>query len=327
RGLPIRLVWFPWLFCRLLREKPQVIISEGLTNIINNIATWLYCKLFSVPLIIWDGGRKKDNPMGRVRKLVEIINRFLLKQAGAVIAYSSVAKDYFLSLGIAEERIFVAQNTVDIEKHLQEARHIESDPSKVSEVKKRLGLSGKRVLLYIGALEKWKKIDELICVFGELKKEIPDISLLIIGDGPEQQSLRSLAKQKEVDDCHFLGKITDGTGPYFALCDICVIPGRGGLAINQAMAYGKFVITGEADGTEKDLIKEGVNGFTIRNQVELKESLIKILSEKYSAIESKEYSDTIIGRFDLDNMAERFSEAIKYSKKKDCCRVLRKGRY
>ncbi len=196
---------------------------------------------------------------------------------------------------------------------MQEARHLESDPSKVNEIRKKLALFEKKVLLYVGTLDKWKKVDELICVFSELKKEIPDISLLIIGDGSERQSLESLAEQKEIDDCHFLGKIVDGIGKYFALCDIFVIPGRGGLAINQAMAFGKFVIVGEADGTEKDLIKPGVNGFFIRDQTPLSDVLRKTLLDKFDPNATAEYSQATIRKFDLKNMVEKFVETIKYT--------------
>ena len=38
------------------------------------------------------------------------------------------------------------------------------------------------------------------------------------------------------------------------MSNIFVLPGTGGLAINEAMAYGLPVICSEADGTEKDLV-------------------------------------------------------------------------
>jgi glycosyltransferase involved in cell wall biosynthesis len=41
---------------------------------------------------------------------------------------------------------------------------------------------------------------------------------------------------------------------------IYVLAGMGGLSINEAMCFGKPVICSVADGTEKRLVKEGMNG-------------------------------------------------------------------
>jgi glycosyltransferase involved in cell wall biosynthesis len=50
------------------------------------------------------------------------------------------------------------------------------------------------------------------------------------------------------------------------MCDVFVLPGLGGLAINDAMMCGKPVICGEADGTEKDLIIDGTTGYLLHSQ-------------------------------------------------------------
>ena len=42
---------------------------------------------------------------------------------------------------------------------------------------------------------------------------------------------------------------------------IYVLAGMGGLSINEAMCYSLPVICSVCDGTEKDLIQDGVNGY------------------------------------------------------------------
>ena len=48
--------------------------------------------------------------------------------------------------------------------------------------------------------------------------------------------------------------------------DIFVLPSRGGLAINHAMASGLPVIVSEGDGTELDLIDHGI-GFYLKMKI------------------------------------------------------------
>ena len=62
----------------------------------------------------------------------------------------------------------------------------------------------------------------------------------------------------------FAGEVIDDVGAYFIMADIFVLPGLGGLAINQAMAYGLPVVCAEGDGTEKDLVVPGVTGLFFR---------------------------------------------------------------
>ncbi|MDO8753850.1 MAG: glycosyltransferase, partial [Anaerolineales bacterium] len=50
--------------------------------------------------------------------------------------------------------------------------------------------------------------------------------------------------------------------PYFEQADLFVLPGTGGLAVQEAMSYGLPVIVAKGDGTQDDLVREG-NGWQI----------------------------------------------------------------
>ena len=59
----------------------------------------------------------------------------------------------------------------------------------------------------------------------------------------------------------FVGhKVGAELGRCFALSDLCVLPGSGGLAVNEAISYGKPVIATLGDGTIRDMVVDGVNG-------------------------------------------------------------------
>ncbi len=50
--------------------------------------------------------------------------------------------------------------------------------------------------------------------------------------------------------------------PYFTEADLFVLPGTGGLAVQEAMSYGLPVIVAKGDGTQDDLVRAG-NGWQI----------------------------------------------------------------
>jgi len=84
----------------------------------------------------------------------------------------------------------------------------------------------------------------------------------IVGDGPERENLVQLAASI-YPEAEFLGAIY---GPeldtLFDAADIFILPGTGGLAIQQAMAHALPIIVAEGDGTQGDLVQPE-NGWCI----------------------------------------------------------------
>jgi glycosyltransferase involved in cell wall biosynthesis len=88
----------------------------------------------------------------------------------------------------------------------------------------------------------------------------------LIGDGPEKANLEALARTLGIANrTVFHGAIYghDAKRDLLARAHIGVIPGRGGLAIQEMMAQGVPVVSGVADGTERDLIRHEQNGYLI----------------------------------------------------------------
>jgi len=86
--------------------------------------------------------------------------------------------------------------------------------------------------------------------------------LMIVGDGPERTALESLAKEI-YPSAEFIGaKHGAELKPYFAQADLFVLPGTGGLAVQEAMSYGLPVIVAKGDGTQDDLVRKK-NGWQI----------------------------------------------------------------
>ena len=75
-----------------------------------------------------------------------------------------------------------------------------------------------------------------------------------------------LARTAFIPQREFTGaKFGAELAPYFTSADLFVLPGTGGLAVQEAMSYGLPVIVARGDGTQDDLVRPG-NGWQIPNE-------------------------------------------------------------
>lgn len=191
--------------------------------------------------------------------------------ADALAVYFEGGIDVYGSYGVPPERVRVVRNSPNTEKLIKAAAvHPRCD-------------TGSR-LIHIGRLIEWKRVDMLIRVVARLRTEgFPEADLVVIGYGPCEQSLRELATELGVADAvHFRGGIyePDDLAKEFASSSIYVMAGMGGLSINEAMCFGVPIVCSRGDGTEKFLVREGLNGMYFKegNESSLFEKLHLLLS-------------------------------------------------
>jgi glycosyltransferase involved in cell wall biosynthesis len=168
-----------------------------------------------------------------------------ISQFEAMIAYSQRGAEEYAALGFPREKIFVAHNSVS------------APPSYISD--RRPQTIDRFTILFVGRLQARKRIDSLVRACAQLESKP---RLVIIGDGPERESLESLAKEI-YPSTEFIGA-QHGVElkPYFTEADLFVLPGTGGLAVQEAMSYGLPVIVAQGDGTQADLVRKE-NGWQI----------------------------------------------------------------
>jgi len=114
-------------------------------------------------------------------------------------------------------------------------------------------------ILFVGRLQARKRVDQLLRACAQMESKP---RLVIIGDGPERSALESIARGI-YPGTEFIGaKHGSELKPYFAEADLFVLPGTGGLAVQEAMSYGLPVIVAQGDGTQDDLVRKE-NGWQI----------------------------------------------------------------
>jgi len=134
-------------------------------------------------------------------------------------------------------------------------------PLSKAQAKAILGVSG-LCLGTIGRLEEQKGQEFLLAALPEIKKHIPALNLLVIGEGRLRSRLEHQARELGISDIvHFLGTRRDLPLLYRAM-DIFVLPSLWEglpLVLLKAMAAGLPVIATRVSGAE-DIIQDGDNG-------------------------------------------------------------------
>lgn len=183
-----------------------------------------------------------------VTDIKERLKGFMTRRADGLITYTERGADYWRRQGFPNDRVFPYFNTIDIEELRRSAAEI-SDAQRV-ELRRKLKLEGKHVLLFSGRLYAEKNVDFLLRSFALLKQSSPDVALLIIGDGEERDRLQQITKSLDLKNVHFLGEIVNPKDAcvYFSLADMMVLPSSIGLAIVHGFAFGLPMVTTSAPG-------------------------------------------------------------------------------
>ena len=299
------IVVFPFLFFSLLRLKPQVIVTGGGQNTINNIQVRLYCWLAGINYIVWDLGKGYQdfgNSLGR-RIYMRYYKR-VLNGAALIYGYNSGSKRYFEGLGVPSEKIVVLNNTADtvlLKKVIERSsKDLPADMATIYD-------PNKKYIIFVGSLLPTKRIEDFKKIMTRLKDEY---TLLIVGGGQEAytQSLKELFKDI---DCLFLGyKKPEELLPYYSISSFCILPGLGGLSINQAMAYGLPVLCTHADGAEEDIVIENETGYIYKDIDDAVQYIHSKIDEDWKRM-GKNAQELMFGDFSIEKECERFVEGIK----------------
>jgi glycosyltransferase involved in cell wall biosynthesis len=242
---PFYLLWQAGLLRWLGARAPDALVVEANPRYLSTPQAVAWMRRRGRPVIGWGlGASPLRGPLAALRRPGRL--RFL-SAFDAWIAYSQRGAEEYAALGLPRERIFVAPNAA--------VGRPESMPARPA------GFAGRPVVLFVGRLQQRKRLDNLLKACASLP-EAQQPRLLVIGDGPARDEFHSLAARL-YPQAEFLGALHGlDLKPAYAQADLFVLPGTGGLAVQQAMAHGLPVVVAEGDGTQDDLVRPG-NGWRV----------------------------------------------------------------
>jgi len=208
-----------------------------------------------------DHGTSRVN--GLRYRLTRRLETHILKQTDAVTTICEGLKQAILSRGIPADKVTVVPNAVDIENFA-----INVSPDR--ELAQALGLENCTVLGFIGSFYAYEGLLILLKTLPLLINDFPKLTVLLVGGGPEDNTLRKLATELGIQDrVVFTGRVAHHqVQRYYSLVDICVYP-RLSIRLTEmvtplkpleAMAQGKLVVASGVGG-HRELIRDGETGF------------------------------------------------------------------
>jgi glycosyltransferase involved in cell wall biosynthesis len=200
------------------------------------------------------------DPLGQRTRFGHLSMNFIFRAVDGAKVSGPDGAAYAARYGLPIERTARVTQTIDTGRF---ARAAEMPAGERAELRQRLGLTG-CAFLCVGRLWSGKGLDYLLEAYRQVAAVTPDVSLLLVGDGPEEAKYRALAA--ELPNVVFTGWIPEaGLPEYFGACDVVVFPTLGdphGLVVEEAMATRKPVISTELAGDIR-LRLEGRGGFVV----------------------------------------------------------------
>ena len=243
------------------RHVLNFVLNKRLIELRNKIKFKIYYR--TIPFIIPDcniplyKSYKGKNIIKKILLKTRILDffvfnyyKFIFNKIDHFLTYIPLGKKIISSYGIKKNKITTVFNSPDT----NELDQIEKEINKK--------ITKKYDLIYVGSLSHWKKVDILIEALALFKKR--KINLLIVGEGITKKTImKNIYSKNLTKKVFFAGSVYKKKKLYKLLkqSKIFVLPGPGGLAINEAMHAGLPIICSEADGTEKVLVKNNYNGF------------------------------------------------------------------
>lgn len=295
---PLLFVWQRGLLDWLDAWQPDVLIADTNPRNVSTNAAIRWMHAHHRPVIGWGLGAPSAHYL-----LAGLFNRSrdrFLRQFDALISYSNTGIAQFAAAGFPPERIFLAPNAVA------------GRPTAPPPLRPAAFNNGQASVLFVGRLQSRKRIDSLLRACAALPTQLQP-RLVIVGDGPARADYQAIARQV-YPAAEFKGDLRGAPlAALFAAADLFVLPGTGGLAVQQAMSYGLPVLVGEGDGTQANLVRP-TNGWQLppNDDAALLAALREALADPARLRRMGQESYRIVAEeVNLEKMVEAFLQVIR----------------
>lgn len=233
-------------------------------------------------------------------KSFEPVVTFSINKSDGVTAVSNSLRDQTYDYFNIKNEIKVIHNFIDFERFSK---------SNKDHFKKAIAPDGERILTHVSNFRKVKRVEDVVQIFKRVTEKIPS-KLLLIGDGPERQSLEELCRELHLcNDIRFLGK-QDAIEELLAVSDLFLMPSASesfGLAALEAMACQVPVISSNAGGLPEVNI-HGETGYLsdVGNVDEMAQFAIQILGNEETLQQFRMNAVAQAKRFDINNILPQY---------------------
>ena len=230
----------PGLFWHLLRFRPDAIVSNEMG--FRSAVALAYARLFHKPIWIWWGGTiHTERDVDLFRRLVRRVFQLV---GDRWITYGQSSTEYLLSLGVKRDRILQSQNSVDENQFRADA-----EPAWM--------IQPRPVVLHVGRLVELKGIRSFLDAAAILQRKGYEFSMLLVGDGPDRQTLEHQAREIGLKNVHFQSaQFQEKMLAVYRSADLAVFPTLQdvwGVVANEAILAGVPMLCSKYAGCAAEL--------------------------------------------------------------------------
>ncbi len=248
-------------------------------------------------------------PFRPTKEAVKEFSAWFCNLTDTVIAPTDKIREELVSYGV-KVPIHVLPTGIDVENFQRplsfSVREVHSIPD------------SHKIVLYAGRIAKEKNVDFLVKAFAKLCTRRKNVTLIMVGNGPEMQEISHMATKFGVADKVILtgyvqrNRLVD----YYRQADVFAfasVTETQGLVVLEALAAGLPVVAVAKEGI-KDVLEENV-GCVLLKEVE-KESFVKALEkvlkdDGYAERLSKQGVEYVEEKWSMKTMAQRLDEIYK----------------
>ena len=293
-------IWQAGAILKTLRGKYDVVVFLGEFRILSSWPAVLLARCMGVRTLFWSHGVYGNESFLKLK-----IRLMFYRLAHGMLLYGNRSRELMQSMGFSQQKLHVVFNSLDYHKQL-EIR--DSDFGSLPSFRRDFFPENgdNPTLVFVGRLTPSKQLGLLLNVVSRFKTSGQPVNLLVVGDGPEKETLAKTAKDMNIEKhvcfygaCHdesTLAKIlTHG--------DLCVSPGNVGLLAAHSLVYGTPLITHSDlcfQGPEVEaIIEDKTGGYFNRGDLD---SLCSTVARWLEAIDAR--PDAI--RSDCHQIIDRF---------------------
>jgi len=213
------------------------------------------------------------------------LETWVLRRADHITTICEGLRRDIVARGVAEDRVTVIPNAVDVEEFQYDATRDEA-------LKRQLGLAGHDVVGFVGSFYAYEGLDMLLRAVPRIAERAPNVRVMLVGGGPEEARLRGMARDMGIaDKVTFAGRVPHAdVARYYGILDLLVYPRRPmrltdlvtPLKPLEAMALGRIMVASDVGG-HRELIRHGETGFLFpAGDVDaLADAVLRALAERW----------------------------------------------
>lgn len=183
------------------------------------------------------------------------VKGWISRHSSAVIANSQAGAEYAAQMmELRSTVIDVVYNSIHVRKHINDETLPTPDRAARSD--------GNRTILYVGRLDREKNLPCLLRAVRRLVRQLPQIRLQLVGDGPDRKALEKEVYRLGLEGFVSFEGIQEDISGYHAGADVLVLPSFSegfSNSLVEAMHAGCAVIASNTGGNS-ELIEHGKTG-------------------------------------------------------------------